>query len=299
MSSSAWTIVFFSVLAATSTWIPFSGGQLSFGTPAIIGVGAYAAAIALREGWTDSPSVALLLSIVAGCVAGVMVALPSLRLKDFPYAIVTLGLTEAFRVVVIQMDVTNGAQGIPVRPQGIFALALATVVVVLGSVWSIYRSKFGLKVALLKAAPDGLITETAGLRTRGLKLILGGIAGLFGGAAGAVLAMYSGYIEPSMFGFAMSIQLLAMVIAGGVGTWWGPATGAMILTLAVQELSILGTYRLVVFGAVLAVMVIVLPEGVMRPIPSLRARFVRRRLARGGLVASPTQANAPQSRRLA
>jgi branched-chain amino acid transport system permease protein len=260
------------------------GGQVSFGFAVFYGLGAYAGAVAINQG----APVAVALAVAAGvaAVASLVVGLPTFRLRGPYFAIATIAVSEAVRVVMSNLAITGGASGYRVVEHGPFrplahlygAAALAAVAVAV-SLW-VRRSRLGL--ALIAIREDEEAAADLGVNPYRVKLAVHALAAALTGTAGAVHARYAAFIHPQgEFAFSVSVAILLMPIIGGAGTIWGPVVGAVVYGLVQEELvAAFPQLHLLIYGALLIVIMLFQPAGVVGLWSRLRGG--RRRGASGG-----------------
>ncbi len=258
------------------------GGYPSLAQGAFLGVGAYAAAIgSIKVGGSPFYWVPL-----AGAMAGFfafLLGLLSLRTRGFAFAIITVSFLTLVRLVSQNWDsLTNGTAGmtlpLPSWDRAYlnwpfhFAL-VALLAVSLFVAWRVRRTKFG--VGLIAMREDEDKAGAVGVNTPVYKLLGFVVSAIFTGMAGAIYGYYLTFVDPlGMFGLLLSVQIILAVLLGGKGTLWGPVLGAFIIEplneVANNQLGG-GNIRLVIFGGVLVLVVLLLPQGVITT--------VRRRVA--------------------
>jgi branched-chain amino acid transport system permease protein len=226
----------------------------------------------------------------AAALAGFLLGLPALRLRGDYLAIVTLGFGESFRwFLKNEAGLTGGDAGIPgsevpgtvLEPQGWlgtwlwqpttmngcywFSLGLLVVCVICVALYS--RSRFGR--ALFALREDETAAKCMGIDTVRVKLLAFTASAFWAGLAGVVHPVFRGQITPQMFDFNASVLFVAMVVLGGLGSIPGSILGAAILFLLPQvlrdKLPAIQEYRMLIFGAILAAMMVVKPEGLFGP----------------------------------
>jgi branched-chain amino acid transport system permease protein len=264
------------------------GGQVSFGFAVFYGLGAYAAAVGLNAGM--DPLSACLLAAAVATLASLAVGLPTFRLKGPYFAIATIGLSEAVRVVMTNLPATGGASGYRVMERGPFhqlqhfysALGLAAGAVAVSIL--VRRSRLGLALAAIRDDEDA--AADLGVNPLRAKLAAHAIAAALTGAAGGVHARYAAYVNPQgEFAFAISVAILLMPIIGGVGTIWGPIVGAGVYGLVHDEIvAAFPQLHLLIYGSLLVLIVLFEPEGIV----GLLGRASRAWARRGGASAAST-----------
>ena len=273
-------------VTASVAWNLLGGfaGQVSFGFAVFYGLGAYTTAISLNAGLDRVFSLAL--GAFVGAIASLVVGLPTFRLRGPYFAIATIGVSEAVRVVMTNLAVTGGASGYRIAEKGPFkqllhfyvALGLAAGAVAI-SIW-IRHSKLGL--ALISIREDEDAASDLGVNPYGTKLLAHAIAAALAAAAGGVYAGYSAFVHPNgVFGFDISVAILLMPIIGGLGTVWGPVIGAVVYGLVQEELiAAFPQFHLLLYGGLLILIILFEPGGVFGLIHQL-FRFVKARAGIG------------------
>jgi branched-chain amino acid transport system permease protein len=245
-------------------------GQFSLGHAGFMAVGAYIAAVittmvAPALGLLASLQwLAFLLALLAGglaaAVAGFLVGVPSLRLRGDYLAIVTLGFGEIIRVVLNNIEAVGGPRGmygIPPYANRAWAYGLAAVCIYV--VLSVVHSTYGR--GFIAVADDEVAAEAMGINSTRYKLTAFLVGAFFAGLAGAVYAHFKGYISPQGFGFDRSIEIVVMVILGGMGNTVGVIAAAILLTLAGEMLRGFGDYRMIFYSLLIVLLMILRPQG--------------------------------------
>ena len=271
------TAVFlFATLAQAWNVIGGLAGYASFGNVVFFGLGGYTVAVmTAKAGWGFWP--ALLLAVVIGAAFAAVFGTPILRLKGHYFAIATLGLAEGVRAVVLNVPtITGGGAGISVPAIGAqaaitypgntgfyyYGLVLASVTLVIA--WLISTSRFGYALRAIHMDEDA--AAAVGINTTRAKVAAFTVSGAITAAAGAIFAFQQVTIYPErLFSVEITVLMVVMAVIGGTGTVAGPVIGAFLLQLLSEYLRrrYLGLH-LVVFGAVIIVAVIVLPQGLVR-----------------------------------
>lgn len=256
-------------LTTSVAWNILGGfaGQVSFGFAVFYGLGAYSTAVSLNGGM-NRPA-ALLLGAGVAAAASFLIGLPTFRLKGPYFAIATIGVSEAVRVVMSNLSMTGGASGYQIIQKGLFRqlphfyTALALAVVAMGVSMSVQRSKFGL--ALVAIREDEEAAADLGVNPFRCKLLAHALAAALTGAAGGVYAGYAAFIDPGgVFAFDNSIHILLMPIIGGVGTVWGPAIGGLVYGAVHEEMvAKFPELHLLLYGALLILIILFERGGVL------------------------------------
>ena len=251
-------------------------GQFSIGHAGFMAVGAYSSAYFSvnyganlattlgggKLGWIVALGLATLVG--AGCAgfAGLVVGVPSLRLKGDYLAIVTLGFGQIIVVFLNNIEAVGGARGysgIPIVKSffWIFLIAILTIVIV----YNIVNSAFGR--ALMAIREDELAAEAMGVNTTRYKVMAFVISSAMAGAGGVLLAHFDGYLNPKSFEFIKSFEILIMIILGGLGSIVGSVLGAILLTVLPEALRGFAEYRMVIYSLLLIVLMITRPQGLL------------------------------------
>jgi branched-chain amino acid transport system permease protein len=245
-------------------------GQLSFGHAAFFGIGAYTAAIlAMKLG---APALVTLPAAMAMAgVAGLILA-PVLRLSGHYLAIATLAMGEiVFLLINTLKPVTNGAYGLYGIPApaafgfaidsdaGFFVLASALMFAVLAVMYRLTGSRFGR--ALLAVRENERAALACGVNATRYKAQAFVIGSACAGLAGGLYAHYSAYINPNSFTFETSVEMVTMVVIGGLGSMVGGLFGALAVVAMPEYLRWLSDYRLIIYGGLLVVFMLFLPGG--------------------------------------
>jgi branched-chain amino acid transport system permease protein len=264
------------LLFVTFVWVTVSiawnilggfGGQVSFGFAVFYGLGAYAAALAVNNGLHTV--LALLLAAGVAMLASLVIGLPTFRLRGPYFAIATIGVSEAVRVVMTNVSMTGGASGYriletgPFRQLDHFYISLALAVLAMAASVEVRRSKFGL--ALLAIREDEDAASDLGVNPFRAKLLAHALAAALTGAAGGVYAQYAAFIHPQgVFAFSIGVAILLMPTIGGVGTIWGPVVGGVVYGLIHDELvASFPQLHLLIYGSLLILIVLFEPAGLV------------------------------------
>lgn len=294
-------------LAVSLNLINGLAGQFSIGHAGFMAVGGYTATyltvyygrqIAALAGSTladgAGASVVMVLSLVAGAfasaVAGLVVGIPSLRLKGDYLAIVTLGFGEIIRVVILNIPSVGGATGftdaIPMTNFfWIFAMAVMTIVIVR----NIAVSTFGRALAAVRA--DEIAAEAMGVDTTRYKVLAFVISAALAGVAGGLSGqLFANPLNPQNLNFVKSIEVIVMIVLGGIGSITGAVFGATTLTILPEALRTFDQQfpglRMVLYALLLIMLMIFRPQGLFgrRELEWSRLRLPHRRPTVNGSV---------------
>lgn len=237
-------------------------GIFTLGHAAYMALGAYTAAIlTVRYGVHWLPA------IVAGGLIAVLVAwmigIPTLRLTGDYYAIASIGLGEAIRLILENwQSFTRGARGFPgidyYTTRGV-AVAFFTILTIL--TFNLINSRLGRE---LKASRDDrLAASLMGFNTAASRMKALLISAFYCGVSGALLGGYMNFIQPSMFDMMKSTELTAVVVFGGLGSMSGTLLGSAIVTSVMEYFRDISQYRMLIYGLLLVVIMVVRPEGLL------------------------------------
>ena len=238
-------------------------GLFSFGHAALVGIGAYASAILTYYYFVPFP-LALLAGMVASALVSLVIGIPTLRarLRSDYFAIAILGFGEALRVILENLEITNGARGLPgIEPFTTLPIVLACLAV---SVWiasNFLISRYG--AACIAVREDPVAAEMAGINLFRARLLSLVVSAAFCGLSGGLLAHFLSFIQPVMFTLVQSTALLAAVIAGGMGSISGPLIASFIFIAMPEALRVAQMWRLVAYGLVLVLIMLFRPQGLM------------------------------------
>jgi len=268
-------VFMFVVLAQGWNLIGGFAGYPSFGNAAFFGLGGYTTAILMAKSgvpfWAALPASALV-----GVAFAVLIGLPVLRLRGHYFAIATLGVAEATREIVVNLDgLTGGNSGITVPAVGADAITsypgntgfyyyfLTLALFATGVVWLVARSRFGY--GLRAIAQDEEAAAAAGVNTTRLKVSAFALSGLLAAMAGAMYAFQQVTIyPPRMFDVDITVLMVVMAVIGGTGTVVGPVIGAVVLQFLSEWLRTHYTNaHTIIFGGIIMAAVLLLPMGVV------------------------------------
>ncbi|MHB8963510.1 MAG: branched-chain amino acid ABC transporter permease [Saccharofermentanales bacterium] len=258
--------IFFNIILAVSLNLAAGFlGQLPLGHAGFLSLGAYAAALFTKA--VDLPPMiemtgAILIGGTFAGIFGILIGLPALRLRGDYLAIITLGFGEIIRVVILNLNFTGGAFGLS-GIQGLTTWRWAYVVMIISLfiISSIIRSKHGR--AILAIRENEIAAESCGINTTYYKTMAFAVAAFFAGIGGALYAHYLKILDPSTFGFMKSVEILVMVVLGGMGSIIGSVIAATGLTLLPEMLRSFADYRMVIYSLLLVIVMIFKPSGLM------------------------------------
>lgn len=283
-------IMFFLVnaLMGISIYITLSSGQLSLGAAGFMSVGAYVAALlTLKMGLPIS--VAVLVGGICAALVAVIIGLPTTRLQGLYLAIATLGFGEVVRVIFLNLEVTNGALGLSGIPsmaqnmtnlfyganiddlggldaQTLGNLATILILLIILAVVTLFcvriaNSRVGRAFAAIKADPHA--AELMGINVVYYKMMAFVLGAFLAGIGGGLYAHITFFINPTDFSYHKVVQILLYPVFGGSNVVWGSILGSFILTLLPEVLRFMADYRDVIYGALLVLLMVVRPDGII------------------------------------
>lgn len=270
-------------IVASIAWNLLGGltGQVSFGFAVFYGLGAYASAMMINAG--RSPYFAFLGGMAIAVLASFLVGMPTFRLRGPYFAIATIGVGEATRVIMNNLDFTGGASGYrivetkPFNQLEHYYTAIIFMAIAVAVSAAVMHSKFGLALRAIKQ--DQEAAAALGVNPYMSKLWIHAVAAGLTGIAGGVYARYHAFIYPGdVFAFQTSISILLMPVIGGIGTVWGPVLGGVIFGIVEEELVVyFPNLHLLLYGSVLILIILFEPDGLIGLIRRLARLFRRRR----------------------
>jgi branched-chain amino acid transport system permease protein len=245
-------------------------GQISLGHAGFFGLGAYGTAL-LASRYGVPPLAALAATTAGVALMAFVVGRPILRLKGHYLAMATLGLGIIVSIVLANEDrLTGGPDGMPVPPLTVFGWAVQGEQVwywvvgacLLLAVWlalNLIESPTGRALRALHTSE--VAAEVVGIDSARQKLMIFVVSAVFAAIAGGLTAFYSGFITPAKASFMHSVELVTMVVFGGMASTFGAVVGAAVLTVLPQALTVVKEYEMVVLGAIMMATMIFFPRG--------------------------------------
>lgn len=288
------------VLATSLNLINGYTGQFSLGHAGFMAIGAYVSAAlstylaptlisVLGDGVLGKSIWFIIVLILGGsgaAIAGIIVGVPSLRLKGDYLAITTLGFSEIIRVVIQNLSsigASQGFRGVYIYDNGVRSLemvpdlsnvgykfydipkytdffwAFLVVAIIIFGITNLMKSTYGRGFIAVK--DDEIAAEAMGINTTKFKVTAFIIGAFFAGVAGGLYSHFLQYINPEDFNFLKSIEIVAMVILGGMGSTIGVVIAAIVLTVLPELLRDVQQYRMIIYALLLIVMMLISPQG--------------------------------------
>jgi len=247
-------------------------GQISLGHAAFFGIGAYSSGI-LTTKYFFHPVGAFMIGIFLSALIAFLVGKPTLRLKGHYMAVATLGFGEILFIVFNQLSsLTGGPSGLSgIPPLMIFGhplegatylyLVWAFVILLLVFSLNVINSRVGRALRALHGSE--LAASAMGVDASRFKVQVFVLSAIYASTAGSLYAHFITFISPSSFSFMFSILLLMMVVVGGAETIWGALLGTLLLTLLPEYLRGLEDFEVLVYGAILMVVLLFMPQGIL------------------------------------
>ncbi len=251
------------VLAVSLNLITGFTGQFSLGHAGFMSIGAYVCAIITINNPT---TVGFIMGMIAGAIAaalvGAVVGLPTLRLRGDYLAIATLGMAEIIKIVFLNLEITNGAAGLQGIPQFVnwtwmFVFTAGTVLIIS----NFLKSSHGR--ACISIREDEIAAESMGINTTKYKVISFTIGAFFAGIGGGLYASYFFFLRPDLFAFSRSVDVLVIVVFGGLGSISGSIIAAVLLAIISTFLQSFSEVRMIIYALLLIILMLFRPQGLM------------------------------------
>jgi len=299
------------VIAAYSFYLPYKTGQVSLGQAGFMAIGAYASAI-LTQKFGIPFAVALLFGGCTAGVIGIAVGFPALRIKGVYLLLLTLGFSEIVSVIALSWEYVGGAQGFRQISFNPYTLEYDLVIIAVLLLFFARLERSSLGRAMDSIHQDETAAEVMGLDVVRIKLLAFGLGAAIAGVAGGLYAHHATFMDSTTFNILLSVEILVFVVVGGGSTYWGPLIGAVVLNAIPEFLRALRDWlelipvewtnfypmnraydflhdfldfenakRLIAYGLILILMMIVRPDGLLTRDTLRRLRLPRRRPKHG------------------
>lgn len=282
------TFICINTILALSIYMTLCTGLVSLGNAGFMSFGAYTSAILTMKLGVPMPVGILCGGIVAAAI-GLLVGLPTIRLRGLYLAIATLGFGEVVRVIALNLKITNGALGLSGIPpmanslanyasdfglidalgidsqtagQLLMCIVLMLLVFVIFTFWfKLEHSRVGRAFAAVKA--DEYAASLSGINVAYYKMMSFLFSSFFAGMAGAIYAHATFFISPTDFTWHKVVDMLLYTVFGGSNVMWGSLLGATVLTIVPESLRAMSEYRDVIYGLMLVVLMAFRPDGIL------------------------------------
>ena len=292
------TAAIFTLLALSLNIITGYAGQAMMGIAAFFGIGAYTAAIITTNG--GNFFLALLAGMAVSGICGALLGVISLRLQADFLAITTIGINFVMVALFNRLKITGGTLGLTIAKPVVFGakmnnryffyLTVVLIVILCLLLVKMRNSWFGMALASINNDPSA--ARSFGINVNRYQILAFTIGTSIAGLAGGIYAHRMGFISATDFAFVVSIQVVSMVVIGGLGTLRGPIFGALLITSLPEILRFADDYRELVYGLLLVLMVRFMPQGLIgedSPVWNFLVRiwrkFVPKKKTRADLIA--------------
>lgn len=252
------------ILAVGLNLIIGYSGQFSLGHAGFMAIGAYAGAIfAMQNPTYGGFFLGMLVGALLSGILALGVGIPTLRLKGDYLAIATLGVAEIIRILIVNLDgITNGPAGIFGIPQFttwemVFAFAVLTILIVVNFIHS------GPGRGVLAVREDEIAAESMGVNTTKYKVMAFVVGAMTASVAGTLFAGYKQSVFPGDYGFMKSVDILIIVVFGGMGSTTGAVISAIVLGVMNTFLQDTGSLRMIIYALALIIIMIFKPSGLL------------------------------------
>jgi branched-chain amino acid transport system permease protein len=264
---------------ALSAYLLLLAGEMSFGQQAFFAMGAYAGGISTAI-WALPLWGAVLVAMALGGGAALLLGLPTLRLRGLYFAMATLAAAEMVRIFfevfhyrrqnagdLIGPDGTQGFRGIRwvfeqgIEPLGYLGIIYGFLALLVGGFLVVERSRLGTAIRMIGEDPE--LASVLGVDVGRLKLFVAGVAGAIAALGGALYAHHNTYVEPRNFDIMLGVHSLAYALIGGLGTVFGPLIGVVFDIGLLEGSRVFRGYRMIVFGGLVALLLLVRPQGLL------------------------------------
>lgn len=268
------TVMINIILAISLNMIIGITGQFSLGHAGFMAIGAYSAGVALK---LFSQSTGFYMGIALGMffsgIMALIVAIPTLRLKGDYLAIATLGFGEIIRIIIQNMKVTNGAAGLVLTKVAdwkiVFVFLIISILIIL------FFSNSAIGRACISVREDEIASETMGINTTKYKIMAFVVGAVIASIAGALYAGSFYVIKPDMFSFNKSIDILVIVVFGGMGSFTGSILSAIIIGIINTALQSFAGIRTIAYGIILVMIMIFRPKGLLGSYEFKLSKFLK------------------------
>ena len=261
-------------------------GLLSVGHIAFLGIGAYASAlISLNFGVT--PLLCMLIAGIVSALFSFFVGTITLRVRGSYFVILTSALSEITKLVVNNSEaVTNGPMGLRNVPSPVlfgfeisskvsyYYFGLVLVVITTYVCYRIVNSKYGRAFKALREQEE--LARTVGIGFKRYAMVTVVVSGFFAGVAGSYYVHYTNFISPDIFAWSYTTTMLLMLVIGGKGTIAGPIIGSLLFSFIPELLRAYDDFRLPIYGLILMVSILLMPDGIIAPISHLASGIQKR-----------------------
>jgi branched-chain amino acid transport system permease protein len=260
------------VVYAYGAFLPLAAGQLNLGIAGFAAIGAYVSAY-LSNAHAVPPALAIILGGLAAGIVALAVAAPVLRTSGIYLALATFALGQIVQAIILNLDIVGAAAGYPVPAFIGVATVVSFCVGIVLLVALLFSTRFG--VALTAVHDDARVAELMGLHSRLFQIAAFALGSVIAGVGGALYAHHFSYVEAQHFTVALSIAIVLYVLLGGSQSLLGPLLGAIVFTLLPELLRTSSHWRYVIFAALLIVVMVLRPQGLVTRVQLDRLAHLR------------------------
>jgi len=253
-------ILCINLIFAYAIFVTAAAGQLNLGGAGFQAIGGYAAATLSNYGWSAGWAT-IPAAMVFTALVGFLISFPVLRTRGVYMVLATFAFGEVVSGFLLQSNFFGGAVGLVVPDYLPVSVLIGSAVVATLVVFFLMATRFGL--ALRAIHDDEAVATVMGVNVRAAQVAVFTIGGALAGLSGALYAHHFSFVEPQYFNSTLSIFVLLFVLIGGAQTAWGPLAGSLFFTLVPELMRIGGSWRFVVFGAAIVLMMAIRPEGMI------------------------------------
>ena len=281
-------VVLMNAVYAEALYVIMRMGYLSFGHAGYIAVGAYTSALLATK-----LGMSVWLGFLAGGTAAALLAwllgMVTLKLRGIYFSLSVFAFAEVVNAVFRAFDFFGGPAGIAGVPRpmffgarlnthlGFYYVVLGAAVISLGFLYRLAATRFGFTLLALRTRDTEGLAESVGIDAARYKTLAFVVSCFFCGLMGAIHGHYLRFVSPFVFTFFFSTDLVIFNMVGGLGSFWGPLAGSVLLTALGEQLFAAGYYKSLVYAVVLLVVILALPGGLIQ-LPRLREAWTARRL---------------------
>ena len=248
------------IMAVSQNLITGFTGQLAIGHAGFMAIGAYMSAMVVVK-MNGHVVAGLIFGALMAALAGILIGIPTLRLRGDYLAIATLGLGEIVRIFFLNWDYLGGATGFQVPKSMNWTWAFWLMVLSVVVIKNFINSSHGR--ACISIRENEIAAEAMGINTTKYKVIAFALGAMFAGLAGGIYANFMFFIQPGTFSFLKSFEILVMVVLGGLGSITGSIIGAVIMTVVSAVLADVPELRMVIIAVLLIIIMIFRPNGIL------------------------------------
>jgi branched-chain amino acid transport system permease protein len=253
-------ILCINLIFAYGIFVPAAAGQINLGGAGFQAIGAYSAgwlsSVAMLPVWMTIP-----LAMLIGGLIGFLISFPVLRTRGVYMVLATFAFGEAVAGFLLRTQFFGGAIGMVVPAHVEVSILMCSALTVTLLTFYLMATRFGL--AMRSTNDDEAVTVLMGVNVRAVQVAAFTIGGAFAGLSGALYAHNFSFVEAQYFNSLLSIYVLLFVLIGGVQTAWGPLVGTLFFTLLPEFMRVGGSWRYVVFGAAIVLMMMLRPQGIV------------------------------------